>query len=182
MKHYHYVIATEFGFVGLFWEGADQPRLLRIILAGKEEKVIARACEGGIPISPDQKEQLQVGRVEACLAGRGNEAFPDFSGRDLSEFQQRVLLECWRIPRGRVSSYGTLAARAGCPDGARAVGGVMAANPLPLLIPCHRVVRSDGRLGDFGGGIEMKRTLLQREGIELDAAGRVPERYFLRVQ
>lgn len=176
MNSYHHVIATEFGSVGLFWEGADQPRLLRIILAGKEEKVVARALSLG------QKEKLQVARVEACLAGRGNEAFPDFSGRDLTEFQQRVLLECWRIPRGRVSSYGTLAARSGCPDGARAVGGVMAANPLPLLIPCHRVVRSDGRLGNFGGGIEMKRTLLQREGIELDAAGRVPERYFIRAQ
>ncbi len=179
MSDYH-VISTQFGPVGVFWAGKDSPELVRIVLSGGEGAVLDLVGEDAVEVTPGPAQREQLGRIEACLAGRGNEVLPDFSGLDLTDFQRKVLLECWRIPRGRVSSYGELAVRAGCPGGARAAGGVMAANPLPLLIPCHRVVRSDGRLGDFGGGIEMKRTLLLREGIALDAADRVPARYFFR--
>jgi methylated-DNA-[protein]-cysteine S-methyltransferase len=67
------------------------------------------------------------------------------------------------VPYGKTVTYGELAAMAGAPDAARAVGGIMNSNPLPLIVPCHRVVASDG-LGGFGGGLEMKRWLLTREG------------------
>jgi len=78
---------------------------------------------------------------------------------------QRVVLETLRdiAPYGHVVTYGELARRSGCPGGARAVGQVMARNPLPLVVPCHRVVAAGG-LGGYGGGLPLKRWLLALEG------------------
>jgi methylated-DNA-[protein]-cysteine S-methyltransferase len=90
-----------------------------------------------------------------------------------SEFQARVLQAEYGIPRGWVSTYGRIAAHLGIPRGARAVGGALARNPFPIIIPCHRAVRSDGRLGGFQGGLEMKRALLELEGVEISWTGRV---------
>lgn len=81
-----------------------------------------------------------------------------------SPFVRAVLTACSRIPKGRVKTYGELARAVGKPGAARAVGQVMARNPVPLLIPCHRVVRSGGLLGGFGGGRKWKEYLLAREG------------------
>ena len=74
------------------------------------------------------------------------------------------------IPFGEVLTYGAVAARAGRDIAARAVGGVMGRNPLPLVIPCHRVVGAQGRLGGFTGGLDTKRALLAHEGMTLPAA------------
>jgi len=90
-----------------------------------------------------------------------------------SPFQRRVLRAEHAIPRGQVSTYGRIARHLGNPQGARAVGQALARNPFPILIPCHRAIRSDGRLGGFQGGVEMKRALLALEGIEVSGAGRV---------
>lgn len=90
-----------------------------------------------------------------------------------TKFQQSVLRAQHAIPRGAVTTYGLLAAHIGAPGGARAVGNVMAANPFPLIIPCHRTVLSDLRLGGFQSGAGMKRALLEKEGIAFDEAGRV---------
>ena len=79
-------------------------------------------------------------------------------------FERRVWRACGRIPYGEVRSYGQLAAMARCPRGARAVGGAMGANGLPLVVPCHRVVRSDGSLGGYGLGLPLKKRLLRQEG------------------
>ncbi|MFH1910729.1 MAG: MGMT family protein, partial [Pseudomonadota bacterium] len=83
------------------------------------------------------------------------------------------------IPRGRVMTYGGLAAKLGLPGGARAVGNALAGNPFPLVIPCHRVVRSGGDLGGFGGGTDMKKALLMLEGVVFDRQGRVLPEYIL---
>jgi len=87
------------------------------------------------------------------------------SPQGLSFFAGTVLTACRDITYGQTISYGHLARRAGCPGAARAVGAVLAANPLPLLIPCHRVIRSDGQIGGFSakGGIKLKKNLLQHE-------------------
>jgi methylated-DNA-[protein]-cysteine S-methyltransferase len=87
----------------------------------------------------------------------------DFSG--LTVFQQRVLRRCQQIPYGHTVSYGQLAAMAGYPGAARAVGNCMAANRFPLVVPCHRVVAADGSLGKFSapGGKATKRLLLAME-------------------
>jgi methylated-DNA-[protein]-cysteine S-methyltransferase len=89
------------------------------------------------------------------------------------DFQRRVLLEERKIPRGKASTYGRIAERVGQPKGARAVGSALATNPFPLLIPCHRAVRSNGELGGFQGGPQMKKALLELEGVRFDPAGRV---------
>jgi methylated-DNA-[protein]-cysteine S-methyltransferase len=83
----------------------------------------------------------------------------------MSAFRQRVLNQCRRIPYGKTLSYAELARRAGYPGAARAVGNCMAANRIPLIIPCHRVVCSDGRLGAYSapGGVRTKRRLLTLE-------------------
>ncbi len=80
-------------------------------------------------------------------------------------FQRAVWEAILSIPRGATVSYAELARRVGRPGAARAVGQAVGANPIPLLIPCHRVVGADGGLGGFGGGLPMKRTLLRQEGV-----------------
>jgi methylated-DNA-[protein]-cysteine S-methyltransferase len=90
-----------------------------------------------------------------------------------SPFQQQVLRAEHGIPRGRVSTYQLLGAFIGRPKAARAVGHALATNPFPLIIPCHRAVRSDLTLGGFQGGLPMKRALLEKEGISFDSSGRV---------
>lgn len=98
----------------------------------------------------------------------------DIADLDLcGEFQQRVLRAEHAIPRGAVSTYKLIAAHLGVPDGARAVGNALAQNPFPLIVPCHRAIRSDRKLGGYQGGLEMKRALLAKEGITFDGSGRV---------
>lgn len=82
-------------------------------------------------------------------------------------FRAEVLRELARVPYGHTTTYGELAARAGNPKAVRAVGGACAHNPLPLLVPCHRVLRADGGLGGYRGGSETKRFLLELEGIDV---------------
>jgi methylated-DNA-[protein]-cysteine S-methyltransferase len=91
-------------------------------------------------------------------------AFPDaldFEG--VSSFQRAVWEATRDIPHGRTCSYGELAARVGRPGAARAVGQAMAHNPWPIVVPCHRVVASNGGLGGYGGGLDMKERLLSLE-------------------
>lgn len=91
----------------------------------------------------------------------------------LTPFRQRVLGMLMNIPYGSTVTYQSLAEMSGSLRGARAVGGAMAANPVPIIIPCHRVIGSDGSLAGYsgGGGTSMKRFLLVMEGV--DITGRV---------
>jgi len=97
----------------------------------------------------------------------GSEPGVDLDAMDLSgctPFQQRVLRELLAVPFGKLTTYGELAGRVGLAHGARAVGGAVGRNPLPIFIPCHRVVASGRGLGGFGGGLEWKERLLTHEG------------------
>ena len=82
-------------------------------------------------------------------------------------FQRRVWAELMKVPYGNVRSYKWLAAMAGNPNAARAVGNALGSNRIPILIPCHRVVESSGGLGGFGGGLDLKVKLLELEGVLL---------------
>jgi methylated-DNA-[protein]-cysteine S-methyltransferase len=82
----------------------------------------------------------------------------------LADFNRRVLRELARVPYGEVVTYGDLAARAARPRAARAVGTVMNRNPLPIVLPCHRVIGANGKLVGYAGGLERKETLLRLEG------------------
>ena len=84
-------------------------------------------------------------------------------GLATTPFSRRVLQELARVPYGEVTTYGKLAGRAGKPRAARAVGTVMNRNPIPIILPCHRVVGASGSLVGYGGGLERKQTLLQLE-------------------
>jgi methylated-DNA-[protein]-cysteine S-methyltransferase len=81
-----------------------------------------------------------------------------------TEFQQKVLRKMRKIKAGQMESYGNLALRSGYPRASRAVGSVCAQNAIPLIIPCHRVISSDGKLGSYAFGVEKKRWLLEFEG------------------
>ena len=85
---------------------------------------------------------------------------------DLPEFTQKVLKELQRIPYGETKSYSEIAALTGCPKGSRAIGQAVKRNPIPIIIPCHRVVRHDGSLGGFSLGEKIKKRLLFLEGVK----------------
>ena len=85
----------------------------------------------------------------------------------LPAFTRRTLVACATIPWGAVVSYGQLAAQIGAPRAARAVGQAMGRNPVPILIPCHRVIAAEGSLGGYGAGLALKKRLLQLEGVAL---------------
>jgi methylated-DNA-[protein]-cysteine S-methyltransferase len=84
---------------------------------------------------------------------------------DLPEFTRKVLEELRRIPYGETRSYSEIGALSGCPKGSRAVGQALKRNPIPIIIPCHRVVRHDGSLGGFSLGEKIKKRLLFLEGV-----------------
>jgi AraC family transcriptional regulator of adaptative response/methylated-DNA-[protein]-cysteine methyltransferase len=109
---------------------------------------------------PDSVRWLR--RVTASIVSprRGLDLPLDIRG---TAFQRRVWRELRRIPVGGTASYGEVARRIGKPGSARAVARACASNPLALAVPCHRVVRSDGELGGYGGGVERKRALLEGE-------------------
>lgn len=111
------------------------------------------------------RNDLGLGRqIERVLRGGSVPKRLRFDTRSLSGFARRVLRVCAGIRPGELMTYSELARNVGSPGAARAVGQVMAKNPFPLLIPCHRVVGSNGKLGGFAGGTKMKRELLVREG------------------
>ena len=104
--------------------------------------------------------------LKNILAGRAPEKFPplDLTGTD---FQKSVWRALQKIASGQTKSYGEIARAIGRPKAVRAVGGACGANPVPVLIPCHRVLAADGKLGGFSGGLNWKRVLLAREGVKV---------------
>jgi O-6-methylguanine DNA methyltransferase len=102
--------------------------------------------------------------------------------RHRTEFERSVWMKALEIPRGEVRPYGWIAAEIGRPKAVRAVGTALAHNPVPLVVPCHRVVRSDGLIGQYSlGGPENKRAILTAEGldpVELEELARAGIRYF----
>lgn len=87
--------------------------------------------------------------------------------RGVTRFRRKVYERVARIPYGQTSTYGEIAADVGCPGGARAVGQAMACNRLPLVVPCHRVISGNGKIGGFSSGIALKRFLLGLEGVDI---------------
>jgi methylated-DNA-[protein]-cysteine S-methyltransferase len=85
----------------------------------------------------------------------------------VAPFHDQVLRELARVPYGQVDTYGRLAARVGRPTAARAIGTVMNRNPIPIVLPCHRIVGANGSLTGYGGGLPAKRRLLELEGATL---------------
>lgn len=138
--------------------------LCRLVLPRPSEEEACRELGAEQAVrSPDFFADLAA-RLQAYLEGKPA-AFPD--KLDLSkatEFQHRVWQATRQIGYGETRSYRWVAERLGSPPAARAVGQALGRNPLPIIIPCHRVIASDGGLGGYRDGLELKRELLRLEG------------------
>jgi methylated-DNA-[protein]-cysteine S-methyltransferase len=103
--------------------------------------------------------------LKKVLAGKKSKLPPlDWTGK--TEFQKSVWRQMLKISTGKTKSYGEIASAIGNPKAVRAVGGACGANPVPVLVPCHRVLAANKKLGGFSGGLDWKRSLLKREGIK----------------
>ena len=166
--------ATAFGKVRLIWlRSRPGPRVQRILLPGDPRADAAMI--GAVPSMEEPREiRTLVAGIQSLLTG--NDAQFDTGLLDLDRcppFQRRVLLAEYGIPRGYVSTYGRIARHLDNPSASRAVGSALARNPFPLVIPCHRALRSDGSPGGFQGGHGMKRRLLEMGGTPFREDGRV---------
>ncbi len=160
-------LATPIGPVFVAWNG----RGISLIDRASSETAFeaeARAVLGR-PLAPAPLPTPVRRRLERRLAGDQRTSVPlDLRGR--SPFEEAVLRKALEIPPGEVRPYGWIAAEIGRPKAVRAVGSALARNPVPLVVPCHRVVRSDGHIGAYSmGGPATKRRLLRAEGADPDA-------------
>jgi O-6-methylguanine DNA methyltransferase len=164
--HCYSKVETE---IGKFWVGWSSNGITLICIATGAPSAFEAAYQKRFRIRPQHRDipSPYVRALRAAAAGRAAASIPiDLS--HLSEFQLKVLKILQQVPRGEVRTYAWLARKAGRPKAARAVGNTMARNPVPILIPCHRVVPSAGGIGNYGLGIALKRELLLREGVLLD--------------
>ena len=174
---FYTLLPSPFGTLANVWQETTQgPKVQRIFLprAGTPtEDLVQMAFVGASPRSCRGIAELG-GRIHRFLQGEVVDFPLDAIALErCSGFQKRVLLAEHRIPRGWVSTYGRIARELGVSGGARAIGRALSHNPFPIIIPCHRACKSNGELGGFQGGPEMKRALLELEGIEFSPRGKV---------
>jgi methylated-DNA-[protein]-cysteine S-methyltransferase len=157
------VFETPWGWVGL---AAGAKGLVRVVLPGPRRRPDLDCLAGrGRAPAPARAIAARAEReVREYLAGRRRTFSVPVDLDGLPPFQRKVLLAERRVPYGRTITYGALAAKVGRPRAARAVGQALAHNPVPLVVPCHRVIAAGGGLGGFGGGLALKRRLLALEG------------------
>ncbi len=113
--------------------------------------------------APSRFEQVRR-ELDEYFAGARRDFDVPLDRTLMSAFAKRVLAATSAIPYGNVSTYTEMAAAAGSPRGSRAAGNALGSNPIPLIVPCHRVLRTGGNLGGYGGGLDRKRWLLELEG------------------
>lgn len=165
------VFKTKAGFFGIL---ADEKGLKRAVLPQnsrlKTQKYLlvgmqGRAKESNVLYSELQKAIKAYYNTDNADLINFAKLFLELIFFEGSEFEQKVLKACMKIPFGQTTTYAQLAKRAGFPKAARAVGSVLAKNKLPLIIPCHRVVRADGEIGNFSapGGTKTKKRMLDYE-------------------
>lgn len=136
------------------------------------------AMRGKFDIVEDQAAAERIGdEIRRFIAGDRTALKHDI---DLSlvesDFKRRALTKLCKVPLGSVVTYQGLASAIGAPDGQRAIGNAMGSNPVPIYVPCHRVIKSDLSIGNYGGGVERKLKLLRAEGFAVGTDLRVPAR------
>ena len=124
-----------------------------------------RAANAPLPPLIRKWHALTTRAVKAVLAGRTAAELPPMDLSGGTEFQRRVWEELTWTPCGETRSYAEIAKAIRKPKAVRAVGGACGANPVPLLVPCHRVLAANRKIGGFSGGLDWKRKLLEREGV-----------------
>jgi O-6-methylguanine DNA methyltransferase len=127
-------------------------------------KPCATRAEAGTPTEIRRWHALTTKAVQAALAGKPLSPLPPLDLTIGTPFQQSVWRALQEIAAGKTKSYGEIAAAVGRPKASRAVGAACGANPIPVLIPCHRVLAAGGGLGGFTAGLDWKRRLLSAEG------------------
>jgi methylated-DNA-[protein]-cysteine S-methyltransferase len=169
MNNYCKTFNSKYGNILILWKLInDLPKIYKIYL--NMEKLISI---GDIKHS---SEELSCKAIDATMKNihsyfAGETIKFDLAVVDLdvcSSFQKKVILTEYNIPRGYVSTYKRIANHLKKPDGARAVGNALATNPFPIIIPCHRAIKTDGSLGGYQGGMQMKYELLKMEGIKFN--------------
>jgi O-6-methylguanine DNA methyltransferase len=157
-------LQTPVGVLEVAWNG-DGVSAVRLAQARDDfERWFASRLSRRVVRVPQLPDRL-AGQIEDAIAGRSPRLRLDL-GR-LSPFEQEVLGKTQEIPRGEVRPYAWVAREIGRPRAVRAVGTALGHNPIPVLIPCHRVVRSDGALGEYSmGGTDVKRDMLRHEGVD----------------
>ncbi len=149
------VASTERGLVRVaYLDGEDEG----VVLQGLAAKLSPRVLRAPRRLEQPRRE------LDQYLSGRRREFELPLDWRLTRGFARRVLRATARIPYGSVSDYKRVATEAGSPRGYRAAGNALGSNPLPIVIPCHRVLHSGGGLGGYTGGLERKRLLLRVEG------------------
>ncbi len=158
---YYSTVATPLGEVHLAATG----RGLCALAFGESRQAFVRRLEarGWQVLEGPEYVQMAAKQVREYLEGDRRQFHLPLDLDGLPAFQHRVLRALSDIPAGQVLTYGELARRLGRPGAARAVGRALAANPIPLVIPCHRIVRSDGSLGGYSAGLPIKAWLLEME-------------------
>ena len=146
--------ATRRGLVRVAFPEEDEDAMLESLA----QRVSPRIVEASSAMEPIRRE------LDEYFSGRRREFALPLDWRLVGPFGRRVLGVTAEIPYGGVMSYAEVAADAGSPRAHRAAGNALGANPMPIVIPCHRVVRSGGAIGNYGGGPERKRWLLELEG------------------
>jgi len=147
-------VATDAGLVQLGYPLQPRDEMLESLA----ERISPRLLEAPARLDPVRRE------LDEYFAGRRREFDLPLDWQLTGGFTRKVLRETARIPFGETRSYMQMAASAGSPRAHRAAGSALGANPIPIVVPCHRVLRSGGGLGGYGGGLEVKRELLRLEG------------------
>ncbi|MFW9972476.1 MAG: methylated-DNA--[protein]-cysteine S-methyltransferase [Candidatus Odinarchaeota archaeon] len=151
-------------------------QIKRLFLSGSKTDSEIKARESFINIKRESSSLIEsLGKkIQQFLKGEiieFNLDLLDFN--KCSEIQKKILIADSKIPRGWISTYKRIANSIGIQNGARVVGNALAKNPFPIIIPCHRAIKTNGDLGGYQGGIDMKRKLLEMEGIEFSDKGKV---------
>lgn len=146
---------------------------LRLLSFGRYKglvDILEHACTFGYTTESNKSKTQKIGRqIKDYLAGKSNSFETKLDIDYLPPFKRKALRAAYKIPYGKVITYGELAKKAGSPKASRAAGQAMATNPIPIVIPCHRVVGASGHLTGYGGGdgIEFKKALLEMEGVAM---------------
>jgi methylated-DNA-[protein]-cysteine S-methyltransferase len=153
--------------VGELLVAATERGLLRISFDSDAEhhvEQLARLAGRRVLRAPTQVDEVRR-ELDEYFEGRRHAFDLTVDLRGVTPFSERVLLELSRVPFGETATYAELAARAGNPKAARAVGTIMNRNPIPIVLPCHRIIGANGSLVGYGGGLERKEALLRLEGV-----------------
>jgi methylated-DNA-[protein]-cysteine S-methyltransferase len=152
--------------VGSLFVAASRQGLCRISYDAEPEREVERLSRDfGLRVLRSAKPIDSARReLDQYFEGERRSFDLPLDVRFVADFNRRVLREVARVPYGEIVTYGELAARAARPKAARAVGMVMNRNPIPIVLPCHRVVGSNGKLTGYAGGLDRKEALLRLEG------------------